>query len=199
MRSADATAVERPPVALPVLGRRGEPVPLRDWIAVVLAVAAAAATLARFGVDVRAFTLAVFAAVLVILSAIDLEQRRLPNVIVLPAAAGVLAGRIATEPDRALEWVVAAVVGALALALPLVAMPAGMGMGDVKLMLLLGAALGWDVVQATVIAFLLVVPAALWLLARHGRAARRATVPFGPFLAAGALVVLLLSDRIVGG
>lgn len=55
-------------------------------------------------------------------------------------------------------------------------------MGDVKLALLLGAALGWGVLDALLIGFLCTFPAGLLLLVRDGMAARKATIPFGPFL-----------------
>jgi leader peptidase (prepilin peptidase)/N-methyltransferase len=61
-------------------------------------------------------------------------------------------------------------------------------MGDVKLAVLLGVALGAGVTTALVLGFLAAAPAALVVLARRGR---RATLPYGPFLALGAAVVLL--------
>jgi leader peptidase (prepilin peptidase)/N-methyltransferase len=70
--------------------------------------------------------------------------------------------------------------------------PRAVGMGDIKLGLLLGAALGADVLSATLIGFLAIFPFALVLLARHGSAARRAAVPLGPFLALGTVATLLL-------
>ena len=65
------------------------------------------------------------------------------------------------------------------------------GMGDVKLGALLGAALGLAVVPALLTASLAVVPVAGVLLARAGSAARRTAIPFAPFLALGAAAVLL--------
>jgi leader peptidase (prepilin peptidase) / N-methyltransferase len=66
-----------------------------------------------------------------------------------------------------------------------------MGMGDVKLGLLIGAALGWGAAPAIALALLFVFPVALAIVIRKGTAARRATIPMGPFLALGALVALL--------
>jgi prepilin signal peptidase PulO-like enzyme (type II secretory pathway) len=65
-------------------------------------------------------------------------------------------------------------------------------MGDVKLVLLIGVVLGYSVVNAVLIAFLCVFPVTLLMLVRHGLAARKATIPLGPFLSLGALIVLLL-------
>jgi leader peptidase (prepilin peptidase)/N-methyltransferase len=73
--------------------------------------------------------------------------------------------------------------------------PAGMGMGDVKLAALLGAALGKSVVVAIAIALFAAGAFALLVLAREGLGARKKAVPFGPFLALGGLVVLFLGGH----
>jgi leader peptidase (prepilin peptidase)/N-methyltransferase len=140
----------------------------------------------------QALVVAFFVVVLVVLSFIDVRTRRLPNRIVLPAAAVVLAAHVAIAPDRALEWVVAA-LGAFALLLAAAfAYPGGLGMGDVKLALLLGAALGWAVGAALVIGFAAAGLAGVLMIVRSGWSARRAALPLGPFLALGALAALLL-------
>jgi prepilin signal peptidase PulO-like enzyme (type II secretory pathway) len=63
-------------------------------------------------------------------------------------------------------------------------------MGDVKLGLLLGAALGWSAVGAVALAFVCSFPVALAVLLRRGLAARDTAIPFGPFLSLAALIVL---------
>jgi len=134
---------------------------------------------------------AAFAAtVLIVLSAIDLERRIIPNRIVIPAAGIVLVAQIVLFPGQASEWVLAAVLSALVLMIPQLLGRSWMGMGDVKLALLLGATLGWGVLGAVFLAFLCVFPVALVLLIRHGSEARKMTIPFGPFLALGALIIL---------
>ena len=65
-------------------------------------------------------------------------------------------------------------------------------MGDVKLAFLLGLVLVEGVMLAIVASLAAVLPAALVLHARHGAAAMRMGVPFGPFLSLGALVALLV-------
>ena len=65
-----------------------------------------------------------------------------------------------------------------------------MGMGDVKLALMLGAALGTSVVIALVVACFAVALAGLALIVRQGSSARKRAVPFGPFLAGGAVIAL---------
>jgi leader peptidase (prepilin peptidase) / N-methyltransferase len=132
-------------------------------------------------------------ATLAVLSAIDVEERRIPNAIVLPASAAMLALQIAVAPDRALEWTLAAVGAAVLLFVFSRLNPAGLGMGDVKLALLLGAALGGGVIAALAVGSSLAALYGLARLVREGSAARRSTFPYAPFLAAGAAAVLLLS------
>jgi leader peptidase (prepilin peptidase)/N-methyltransferase len=172
--------------ALPTAGRA-----VPGGIVAAVAAAAAAAVLVRYGATGRGAVAASLAAMLVVLSAIDLERRVLPNAIVLPAIAVVLPAQFLLAPDRRLEWIIAAVGAALVLLLPLLAGRAGVGMGDVKLAFLLGLVLGEDVMLAILLASFAVLPVAVALLARHGGAALRMGVPFGPFLALGALVALL--------
>lgn len=152
-------------------------------------VAVVALALATLPLD-RAIVGAFAASVLVVLSAIDIERGIIPNRIVLPAAAIVLVAQIALFPGRALEWGLAAILAALVLMIPQLLNRAWMGMGDVKLMLLLGAALGWGVGGAVLVGLLCTFPVALLVLIRDGIGARKSTIPFGPFLSLGALIVL---------
>jgi leader peptidase (prepilin peptidase)/N-methyltransferase len=132
------------------------------------------------------------AATLVVLSAVDIERGIIPNRIVLPAAAVVLVAQIALFPDHAAEWALAALLAAVFFIVPHLLSRSWMGMGDVKLALLLGAALGWQVAGAVVLAFLCLFPVALLMLFRGGLAARKTTLPFGPFLSLGALIMLFV-------
>lgn len=129
--------------------------------------------------------------VLVVLAAIDLEHRIIPNRIVLPAAGVTLLAHIAISPGHATQYVLAAVLTALALFIPRLFNRNAIGMGDVKLGLLMGAALGSAVISAIALSFFLVFPVALFIVIRGGAAARSATLPMGPFLALGTLIVLL--------
>jgi leader peptidase (prepilin peptidase) / N-methyltransferase len=160
--------------------------------AVAIAVPLVALVFVRFGAGGRAVVGAFFVATLAVLSAIDVAERRLPNRIVLPSAAVVLAAQTALFPDRALEWTLAAVGASLFLLVPALVHPAALGMGDVKLALLLGAALGSAVVSAFFLAFLAAAAYAVVLLGRYGVGARRRTMPLGPFLAFGGVAALLL-------
>jgi leader peptidase (prepilin peptidase) / N-methyltransferase len=169
--------------------RRVERRSLAVWVA---AVGLALLCFARFGLNGRALIGAFLVCVLVVLSAIDLAERRLPNRIVLPATAVVLSAQLIVSPERALEWVLAACGAACFVALPMLVNPSGMGMGDVKLALLLGAGLGAAVAPAIL---LWVIPAglfSLFLVVRSGVGARKSSIAFGPFLSFGAIVAFFL-------
>ena len=168
------------------------------YLAVELGTAAlVAACFLGFGLTADAFVAALFVSVLVVLSAIDVERRILPDKIVLPSAAVVLAAQIALHPGNAVEWVAASLGASVFLFLALLAYPQGMGMGDVKLCLLLGAMLGWTVAVGLMVGMLAALVPAVVLLARHGAAARKMGIPFGPFLAFGAVVALFFGDRLL--
>jgi leader peptidase (prepilin peptidase) / N-methyltransferase len=150
---------------------------------------------AVYGPTAEAGLAAGFCAVLVALSVIDARHRIVPNRIVVPAAAIALVAHTAIDPS--LAWVTWALVAAGGLFLVVLAHPKGLGMGDVKLALLLGAVLGASVTVALMIGlFAALVPAAV-LVSRHGATARKMGVPLVPFLALGAIVALLFGDAIL--
>jgi leader peptidase (prepilin peptidase)/N-methyltransferase len=123
---------------------------------------------------------------------IDLRRRIIPNRLTGPGALLAVALGLALDPGgepRRLLW--AALAAGFLLVFALIS-PAGMGMGDVKLLGVMGLALGPPVFAALMIALLANVLTAAWLAARHGvRAARRTLLPFGPYLAAGAILAAL--------
>jgi leader peptidase (prepilin peptidase)/N-methyltransferase len=148
-----------------------------------------------FGLSGRMVVAALFCAVLVAVTATDLTHRIIPNRIVLPAAVVILVAQTALEPSP--QWTLGALGAAGFLFAAVLAYPAGMGMGDVKLALVMGAALGKTVPVALMLGMLAaLVPAAI-LLARHGSAARKMGIPFGPFLALGSVVALFFGEQIV--
>ena len=148
-----------------------------------------------FGLTGRAAVAAFFCAVLVVVSAIDLAHRIIPNRIVLPAAAICLVAQTALEPSP--EWALAALGASCFLLVAALAYPGGMGMGDVKLALLMGAVLGRTVPVALMAGMLLALVPSVVLLARHGGRARKMGIPFGPFLALGSVLALFWGDAVV--
>ncbi|MFJ4832906.1 prepilin peptidase [Streptomyces sp. NPDC088747] len=136
----------------------------------------------------------------VLLAVVDFTVQRLPDALTLPLAAAALAllGPAAAVPEHAGDWPTA-LLGALALGgayfLLFLINPNGMGFGDVKLALGLGAVLGWYgwsvVFLGTFAGFLLGALYGAWLVVVR-RAGRKSSIPFGPFLIAGAYAGLLI-------
>ena len=148
-----------------------------------------------FGLTAEAAVAAFFCAVLVAVSVIDLEHRIIPNRIVLPATVVVLVAN--SVRDLSPEWALAALAGSGFLFAAAIAYPAGMGMGDVKLALLMGAALGRTVSVALMVGMVAALVPSVVLLARHGAKARKMGIPFGPFLAIGSIVALFWGHDIL--
>jgi leader peptidase (prepilin peptidase) / N-methyltransferase len=154
-----------------------------------------AACVADFGLSLRALAGAIFCAALVTISATDIERRIVPNRIVLPATVVVLGLQLAWRPS--IEWPAAGFGAALFLFLAALAYPRGMGMGDVKLALLLGVAVGRAVPVALMVGMVAALVPSVVLFARHGAAARKMAIPFAPFLALGGVVGLFAGHQLV--
>jgi prepilin signal peptidase PulO-like enzyme (type II secretory pathway) len=153
------------------------------------------ASFLAFGASLEALIAAFFCVVLVAVSATDLRARIIPNVIVLPATAIVLVAQTLRDPSP--EWALASLGASGFLFLAVLAYPSGMGMGDIKLALLMGAALGTQVSVALMLGLVAaLVPSAI-LMARYGSAARKMAIPLGPFLALGSVVALFAGDRLL--
>lgn len=176
----------------------GEPISLRYPLTELAVGALYAGTVLALGGDATEIFLGlVFVTTLVSVTLTDLERRVIPNRVLLVAGllgvAIAAVGDPASLPERALAG--AAAGGALLAAA--LAHPRGMGMGDVKLAGVMGLFLGRSVAPALLVALLAGSLAGLGVIARHGAAARKRAIPFGPFLALGGLVGLFAGDRLV--
>jgi len=122
-------------------------------------------------------------------AAIDLAEHRVPNRLVLPAAAACAALTLASGAGlHPLEVGLALVALLLVFSL---ARPAALGMGDVKLALLITFGLDGHAPRALVLGLALAALASVLLLAARGREAWRRAIPLAPFFTAGALIALL--------
>jgi leader peptidase (prepilin peptidase)/N-methyltransferase len=156
-----------------------------------------------FGLDWVLVSLIPFVIFLSAMTVIDLRELRIPDKLTKPAAS-------AAGPLLALsllsDWddisLVRALLGALAMGafyfILFFIYPAGMGFGDVKLAPIIGAQLGFfgwiPEVRGLIAAYLIVGPVAILLLI-FGRARMKTGFPFGPFMAIGAIVALVLHAR----
>jgi leader peptidase (prepilin peptidase) / N-methyltransferase len=138
-----------------------------------------------------------FVSALIVLAAIDIDHRLLPNKIVYPLAVyGVIATLLVDRGDLAENLIAGAGAFAFLLA-AVIAYPAGMGMGDVKLGGAMGLYLGVSVIPALLAAFLSGSVVGLVILAREGAAGRKKAVPFGIFLALGGIVGVLAGPELI--
>jgi leader peptidase (prepilin peptidase)/N-methyltransferase len=137
---------------------------------------------------------------LVPITVIDLAHKRIPNALTGPAAILAIALGAVLEPAYLPEQLIAGFSALLFFYLPALIHKKGMGMGDVKLAGVLGLYLGRGVAPAIMIGLVLGVVVGMAVVAIKGVSdGRRTKVPFGPFLAAGAVVAIFAGDSIVDG
>jgi leader peptidase (prepilin peptidase)/N-methyltransferase len=168
--------------------------PLIEALTAALCVGAVLAHSSASGI-----ALAVLMILLVVPAAlIDLEHRIIPNRITALGAALALVIGLALDPAGEPERLIAAAAAGGFLLLAALAYPGGMGMGDVKLAGVMGLCLGAAVAPAILIALVSGVLLGAAVIARKGaRAGRKTAVPFGPFLALGALVAVFAGQPII--
>jgi leader peptidase (prepilin peptidase) / N-methyltransferase len=129
---------------------------------------------------------------------IDLEHRIIPNRLTLIGAVAALAIGLALDPAGEPSRLIAAAAAGGFLLIAALAYPGGMGMGDVKLAAMMGLFLGAAVAPALLIALLTGTLLGMVIIARKGtREGRKTAVPFGPFLAFGAVVAVFVGAPLV--
>ena len=138
-----------------------------------------------------------FAAMLIAVADIDLEHRIVPNKILAPMAVWAVAASAVVRTGKLPELLIAGAAAFTLLLLAALAYPGGMGMGDVKLAGVMGLCLGLPVAPAMLIAFFSGSIVGVAIMLRHGAGARKRAVPFGPFLALGGLVALVVGHELV--
>jgi len=157
----------------------------------------ATARLARF------FVYFAFAGVLLVLSLIDFDHQLLPDRVTYPAIPAFFVCALLLRDVAPLDLVLGAVIGYGLVALTAEAAyrllgREGMGYGDAKLLMMVGALLGWRAAVVTFFAApffgLLIIPA---VLAFRRRRVLGVEVPYGPFLAAAALLYLFFGEQLL--
>lgn len=139
----------------------------------------------------------VLATALMAVTITDLERRIIPNKILLVTAVIGIAIVAVFDPSSLPERAIAAATAGGLLFVAALAYPSGMGLGDVKLAAVMGFFLGRNVAPALLVALIAGSVVGLALIAREGAAARKKAIPFGPFLALGAVVGLLVGNELV--
>jgi leader peptidase (prepilin peptidase)/N-methyltransferase len=173
--------------------------PLTEAAAAALFAASAAAHEGLF----VAVLVALFLAVMLAIALIDARWRIVPNRIVYPSLViglvAIVAGQLAAGGVDAVRGLLGLALYAGPLFLVALAVPHGMGMGDVKLAALIGLVLGsLGLSYVAVAAAVGIVAGGLGAVVALAvlRLSRKQQIPFGPFLAGGAVVAALAAPQI---
>lgn len=177
-------------------GKGTAPSARRKWVVAGVTAALFAALAYNIGLHPRLVPALLLTALVVPAAAIDLKHRIIPDAINLPGAVLVYATAVAAQPDRWAELLVGGLAGLVFLGGAWIVSPKGMGLGDVKMVLMIGLALGKFVGVALFAAFCLSLVPSLGLILVKGLRARKIGFPFGPFLAFGAIVALMWGPQI---
>ncbi len=156
----------------------------------------------RMGIGPRTAVLALFATALLVVTFIDLDHRIIPNVISFPGmAAGVVLSLIPGHPEP-VDSIIGLLVGggflyAVAAVYFFLTKREGMGMGDVKLLGMIGAFLGWQALPVTVL-FAALTGSVIGLIAmKIHKEGTTYAVPFGPFLSLGAMAHVFFGRELI--
>lgn len=194
-----------PVISYAVLGGRcrtcGASISARYPIVELLTMGVFVAHYFAFGVDILLVPRLLLACALIVLFAIDLEHHLLPNAITLPGIAVGLAFSLLLPPglQSALLGVIVGggVLWLIGEAYFRFAGQEGMGGGDVKMLAMIGAFLGWKLVLVTLV-FSSVAGSVIGLLVlATRRGGMKYALPYGTFLALGAIIASLFGERIV--
>ena len=179
----------------------GESISLMYPLIEVLTAGVFVATYAVFGPAWPFAIRAVFGAAMIVLLVIDLQHQILPNEITLPGIVVGLAASVVAEPGWRDALIGAAAGGGV---LWLVAWgyerlrhQEGLGFGDVKMLAMIGAFLGWKLMLLTLVGASILGSLTAGVLMVSGRADWQSRLPLGTFLAVTAVPVGLLGNAVV--
>jgi leader peptidase (prepilin peptidase)/N-methyltransferase len=192
-------AAERLASVWPARGAQGRRPGFRTVALAVLSAAAAGAIATRSILPWWATAVyLVLLGILVVLVATDLEQRRLPHLLLDPLivlAALFIPFNPGVPPVLA---IIGGLSAAVALALLAVVVRGGLARGDLLLVLPIGFMLGFPVVFIAVFAAAFLASGASMVLLARRRVGMRSYIPFGPFLVGGTVLALLFDERVLG-
>lgn len=159
-------------------------------------------TVLKFGLTLTAAAYFIFIAVLLAITFIDIDHRIIPNVITLPGIVFFFAASFLVPQIDWKDAILGILVGGgslylVAQAYYLLKKVDGMGGGDVKLLAMIGALIGWQGVLFTIFSASLSGTLAGLAVMIQKRSTMRLKIPFGPFLAIGAICYLFFGDPII--
>jgi len=146
----------------------------------------------RHGLSLVAVVLSLYALIFVIIACIDIDRHLILNRVLGPAALLALAASFVVPAITPVHALAGGVIGFIIMLIPALIMRGGLGEGDVKLAGFLGLATGYPAVLTALAAGIILGGVVTGMLLAAGRIGRRQFLPYGPFLLAGAAIVVLL-------
>lgn len=177
-------------------------IPARYPLVEALGGVAALGAVWRFGASAEALFAFAFLAALIVITFIDIDHQIIPDAISLPGIGVGFAGALLFGHPPWLDSLLGILIGGgilwlVAEGYARLTGREGMGGGDIKLLAMIGAFLGWRAVPVTLlIASLVGSGLGIGLMLARGRNTRMA-IPFGPFLAAGAVCALFWGEALI--
>jgi leader peptidase (prepilin peptidase)/N-methyltransferase len=151
----------------------------------------------KFGLSTTFFIYALLASTLLVVALIDLDHKIIPNIITLPGMAVGLGLSGWALPITPLASLFGLLIGGVFFYLIALVSKGGMGGGDIKLIAMSGAFLGWQGVLFTIFSSALLGSLVGMMLMLLGKKGRKDMVPFGPFLSCGAILFMLSGDALI--
>lgn len=162
----------------------------------------ALAVVFKFGLTLSAFVYFVFVACLLIITFIDIDYQIIPNVISLPGIGVFFAGSLLVSEVTIADSILGIITGSSILFLvawtfKLITGREGMGQGDIKLMAMIGALIGWKGVLVTIFLSSLIGTLVGLVVMVVQKSDMKMSIPFGPFLAIGAICHIFFGPEMV--
>jgi leader peptidase (prepilin peptidase)/N-methyltransferase len=159
-------------------------------------------TYLRFGLTIETLIYYVFIAALLVVTFIDLDHRIIPDVITLPGIPICFAASFALPDITYKDALLGILIGGGSLFLvawvyTILTKKEGMGGGDIKLLAMMGAIVGWQGVLFTIFVASLVGTLAGFAVMLHSRKGMKLAVPFGPFLSIGSITYIFFGTELV--
>jgi leader peptidase (prepilin peptidase)/N-methyltransferase len=156
----------------------------------------------KFGFGFQSLVYFLFIATLIVITFIDLDYQIIPDIISIPGIFIFFGGALVIGTIGVGESILGIILGgglllAIAWIYKIIAKREGMGGGDVKLLAMIGALIGWKGVLVTVFISSVVGTLAGFLVMLHTRKNIKLAIPYGPFLAIGAICYLFFGDIII--
>lgn len=178
-------------------------IPMRYPIVELLGGLFALATFLKFGLTLQALVFFVFIACLLVVTFIDLDHRIIPDIITLPGIPVFLAAGFAVTAIAFKDALLGILIGGGSLFLvawtySFITKKEGMGGGDIKLLEMMGALVGWQGVLFTIFVSSLVGTLSGLAIMVQSRKGMKLAVPFGPFLAIGGITYIFFGSQLIG-